>query len=133
MRIMLDTNVMISIVVFNSKTLGKMLTDICEKHTLVLSSYILEELANVIKIKFPDKAAAIDDILSNMPFKTELTPLVLPEHDFFTIRDAADEKILYSAISSNADVLITGDKDFENIGIERPEILTPIGFIEKYS
>jgi len=48
MRIMIDTNVFVSIVVFNSKILSKMLNDICEEHTLVLSSYILEELSSYL-------------------------------------------------------------------------------------
>ena len=131
MRIMIDTNVFISIMVFNSKTLNKMLNDICEKHTLVLSSYILEEIAAVINRKFPDKAPLIDAILFNMPFELEYTPHVLPVHNFFNIRDPKDEKILYSAISADVDILITGDKDFFEIEILRPEILSPSEFIEK--
>jgi predicted nucleic acid-binding protein len=31
------------------------------------------------------------------------------------------------------DVLITGDADFAAVEIERPEILTPAGFLEKYA
>ena len=30
------------------------------------------------------------------------------------------------------DVLITGDKDFKDVDIERPEICTPNEFLEKY-
>ena len=132
MRIMIDTNVFISIVVFKSKMLGKMLTDICEEHTLVLSSYILEELTNVIKSKFPEKAAAMDGIFFNMPFETEYTPHILPKHDFFKIRDPKDEKIIYSAITADVDILITGDKDFLDIEITRPRILTPSDFLKLY-
>jgi predicted nucleic acid-binding protein len=40
--------------------------------------------------------------------------------------------VLHSAIIADVDVLITGDKDFENIEIERPEIMTPKKFLEKY-
>ena len=129
MRIMVDTNVVISIVVFNSKVLGKMLNDICEKHTLVLSSYILEEISEVINSKFPGKIAAMDDVLFNMPFETEYTPHILPKHNFFSIRDPKDEKIIYSAISADVDILITGDKDFLGLAIERPEILSPSDFV----
>ena len=131
MRIMIDTNVFISIMVFNSKTLSKMLNDICEKHTLVLSSYILEEISNVINSKFPDKASVMDNVLFNMPFELEFTPHVLPEHNFFCIRDPKDEKILYSAITADVDILITGDKDFFEFEMERPEILLPSEFINR--
>ena len=132
MRIMIDTNVFISIVVFKSRILAKMLNDICEEHTLVLSSYILEELSNVIKSKFQDKLIMMDDILFNLPFETEFTPHILPKHMFFNIRDPKDEKILYSAITADVDILITGDKDFLELEIARPEILTPSEFMEQY-
>ena len=130
MRIMIDTNVFISIVIFHSKTLGTMLSEICEKHTLVLSTYILEELSNVLRYKFPNKIAAMDNILFNLPFETEFTPHILPKHNLFSVRDPKDEKILYSAITSDVDILITGDKDFSDVVIERPEILSPSEFIE---
>lgn len=51
MRIMLDTNVLISVVVFNSKLLKDMLIEICDKHSLVLSSYVIDELGEVINKK----------------------------------------------------------------------------------
>jgi len=38
----------------------------------------------------------------------------------------------YTAIKEDVDVLITGDKDFSKIDVERPEILTPAQFLEKY-
>ena len=133
MRIMLDTNIFISIIVFDSKLLTKMLNDICEKHTLILSSYILEELAYIMNRKFSNKVAIMDDILFNMPFEMEFTPHKLPEHNFFNIRDPKDEKVLYSAITADVDVLITGDKDFLELGIKHPKILTPAEFMEIYA
>ena len=46
--------------------------------------------------------------------------------------DVDDEKVLYSAIIADVDILLTGDKDFSDIEIEKPEILTPGAFLEKY-
>ena len=40
--------------------------------------------------------------------------------------------MLYSAISADVDILITGDKDFSAVEVEKPEILTPSQFNEKY-
>lgn len=48
------------------------------------------------------------------------------------IRDIKDYPVIYTAIMEEVDVLITGDKDFEDLGLEIPEILTPKAFIEKY-
>jgi putative PIN family toxin of toxin-antitoxin system len=131
-RIAIDTNVFVSIVVFGSKSLSKMLVDICNKHTLVMSSYVIDELSRVIKRNFPGKLAAMDNILFNMSYEQEYTPHKLPEHNLFKIRDAKDEKVLYSAITADVDILITGDKDFQELGLERPEIMTPAEFLEQY-
>ena len=42
MRIMLDTNILISIAIFNSEKLKHMLMDICDNHTLVLVLMLLK-------------------------------------------------------------------------------------------
>ena len=48
------------------------------------------------------------------------------------IRDEKDIPVIASAIASDVDILITGDKDFAGLAIERPEILTPSEFLNKY-
>lgn len=50
----------------------------------------------------------------------------------FKIRDDNDYMILHTAIIADVDILITGDKDFKGIEVERPEILTPKEFLDKY-
>lgn len=50
----------------------------------------------------------------------------------FDIRDINDYPVLYTAIVEDVDILITGDKDFTGIEIEKPEILTPSDFMAKY-
>ena len=45
------------------------------------------------------------------------------------IRDIKDRPILRAAIMVKADIVITGDKDFLESGIERPLILTPAQFV----
>jgi hypothetical protein len=46
-------------------------------------------------------------------------------HDFPPIRDAGDLPVLASAILSDVDILLTGNKDFGGIGIKKPLIFTP--------
>lgn len=133
MRIMLDTNVLLSAVIFRSQTLWKMMEQIVESHQLVLSSYVIDECYEVVKRKKPSLVSALDRFFEALAFEMIHTPETLPEHDWFTIRDADDEKVLYSAISADVDILITGDKDFSVIDIEKPEILTPKQFVEKYT
>lgn len=104
MKVMLDTNILISIIIFDSDYLKELLENICDKHKLILSSYIIDELNTVI-----DK--------NNVKI------------DF---RDTNDIPILYSAILSDVDILITGDKDFDNVNFKKPKILTVRKFLEEY-
>ncbi len=48
------------------------------------------------------------------------------------IKDQKDIPVIVSAIVSDVDILITGDKDFAELSIERPEVLTPSEFLNKY-
>ena len=54
------------------------------------------------------------------------------ETGLFEIRDLNDYPILYTAIKENIDILITGDRDFADVIIKKPLILTPAEFIAKY-
>ena len=46
------------------------------------------------------------------------------------IRDVNDRPILRAAINAKADVLLTGDKDFLESGLENPVIMTPAEFLK---
>lgn len=132
MRIMLDTNVLISIVIFNSNRLKNMLLNICDNHTLIISSYILQELENVIKRKFPNKNKELNEFLYNLPYQLYYIPPNIQYESVIEMRDKKDIPILYSAEIADVDILITGDKDFKDVDIEKPKILTPTEFLEKY-
>lgn len=131
MRIMLDTNVLISLLLFPNERMNRMMEYIFSHHQLVLSSYVVDELKDVTKRKFPTKAKVVDTLLSRMSYELVYTPTEM-ESDVFEIRDIKDYPVLYTAIIEDVDILITGDKDFDNIDIDRPEILTPNNFINQY-
>ena len=131
MRIKLDTNVLLSAILFPSERMNRMMRCIFEEHRLVLSSFIVEELGYVIQRKFPTKAAAVDQMLAAMSYELVYTPRVMDE-TLFEIRDPKDYPVLYTAIIEDVDILITGDKDFAEIQVERPEICTPVEFMRRY-
>lgn len=131
MRIMLDTNVLISALLFPSMKMNSMIESILLRHRFVLCSYVIEELVEVVKRKFPTKEKAIYDLLNGIKFEYIKTP-DMQKKDLFKIRDVKDYPVLYSAIIGKTDILITGDKDFSDIIIEKPEILSPSQFIMKY-
>ena len=128
---MLDTNVLISALLFSNSRMNRMMECILSDHSLVLSSYVVWELKDVIKRKFPDKILVIDTMLSKMIYEYAYTPEEI-DTTMFKIRDTNDYPVLYTAISTNVDILITGDKDFECIEIDRPEIMTPAEFVSIY-
>lgn len=128
---MVDTNVLISLLVFSSKKMSQMMECIFMEHQLVLSSYIVEELKDVIRRKFVSKAGVVDTLLAKMNYEYVYTPDIVDE-TLFKIRDVKDYPVLYTAIMEDVDILVTGDSDFSDVGVEKPEILTPTEFVEKY-
>jgi len=127
----MDTNVLFSILLFPRPRMNAMMQIILTKHKLILSSFILNELQDIVQQKFPSKKGAVDQLLLKMSYDLVYTPENMNK-TLFSIRDSKDYPVLYTAIIENVDVLITGDKDFADIEIERPEILTPADFLSKY-
>lgn len=121
---MVDTNVLISLLVFSSMKMNRMMECIFTEHQLVLSSYIVEELKDVVRRKFSGKVGVVDTLLAKMNYEYVYTPDMLDE-TLFEIRDVKDYPVLYTAILEDVDILVTGDSDFEDVGVDKPEILTP--------
>lgn len=128
---MVDTNVLVSLLVFSSMKMNQMMECIFREHQLVLSSYIVEELKDVTKRKFPNKVRVVDALLAKMNYEYVYTPDTLDE-TLFEIRDIKDYPVLYTAMLEDVDILVTGDDDFSDVDVEKPEILTPSQFVEKY-
>ncbi|MGV8082992.1 MAG: putative toxin-antitoxin system toxin component, PIN family [Coriobacteriia bacterium] len=131
MRVMIDTNVLLSALLFPSQRMNTLVYKITAEHQLVLSSFAVEELLNVVRRKFESKLDAVDSLLSQLPYELVYTPTQL-KPGLFEIRDGKDYPVLYSAITEDVDVFITGDRDFDGLGLEKPEIVTAAGFLEKY-
>lgn len=131
MRIMLDTNVLISMLFFPNEQFKIILDYITRKHKLVLSSFIVDELTAVADRKFPVKRHAVDSFLADLSYELVYTPHHMPGN-LFDIRDINDYPVLYTAIMENIDIFITGDKDFLDVDIEMPEIMTPADFTERF-
>lgn len=72
----------------------------------------------------------MDEFLKDFPFTLVYSPTIV-ENKLFKIRDSNDYIILHTAIIEDVDVFITGDKDFNNIAIDRPEINKHIRIFRK--
>lgn len=131
MRVMVDTNILFSAIIFPKGQAAKAFTHCLLNHELVISTYVINELKQVLKKKKPEKLLAIDDFFEKLSFELAYTSDNI-ETELFSIRDPKDYPVLYTAIIENVDILISGDKDFKDTDVTHPEILTPQEFLEKY-
>lgn len=130
---MLDTNILISMIIFPGQMFLEMLDVITKQHKLVLSSYVLDELSDVVARKFPKRENALNKFLAAIPYEKFITPSDM-DLSVFDIRDAKDYPVLYSAIAAKVDVLITGDKDILTVeNIDTPKIMTAREFVERFA
>lgn len=132
MRVMLDTNILVSAFVFKSKKMNNLIEYLSKSHEIVICSYVVDELKDLVKSKFNVDLKELDKFLNDFPFDLVYSPTTV-ENKLFEIRDVDDYIILHTAIIEDVDILITGDKDFFDIDIGKPEIMTTTEFLEKYS
>lgn len=132
MRVMLDTNIFISMIFFPSaqtREFARRLTDSCQ---IVVCDYVVEELRLVTDRKFPEKRKFLDCFFLELPFELVYTPKELDLDEFPQMRDEKDSPILATAIMESVDIFVTGDKDFLVLDVDMPEIMTMSEFLERY-
>ncbi len=132
MRIMLDTNILISIIFFPSGVTREFTRQVGLGNRIVLCDYVIEELRLVVDRKFPGRAKILEQFFYELPFELVCTPKDLNLENFPAVRDSKDTPILATAILENIDILVTGDKDLRVVETEYPEIMTMSEFVEKY-
>jgi putative PIN family toxin of toxin-antitoxin system len=126
MRILVDTNILISALLYPDSNPAKALMYVTEHHELVLTDYNIFELRSVTKRKFPHKEADIDVLLNKLTF--ELVPAPLSPQKLMA--DPKDAPILNAALVSGVDIIISGDKHFLNLDMEYLEIMTAADFVK---
>ena len=130
MRILIDTNVWVSALLWPDSLPSRVLQMIIRDHTVILSAEIIGELRDVYTRKFSHKLPDFERFLEQLTYELATEKPVLARH--LTIRDPNDVHVLIAAISSNADILLTGDQDFAELPMTKPMIMTSRQFVEKY-
>ncbi len=126
MRILLDTNVLIS--AFIAHGTGKDLLEYCAlSHELVCSKAVLGEFRSVLieKFHFPPRQVARAIAL----LRRRLRMVVPVDVPVGTSRDDDDLVVLGTAVAGECDCLVTGDRDL--LSLERyadVDILSPQAF-----
>ncbi|MDF7641089.1 putative toxin-antitoxin system toxin component, PIN family [Bifidobacterium sp. ESL0784] len=130
---MIDTNVLLSAVIFHSYNMVRAIQVASWKNNdLLLSTFEIDEAREVVMRKWPEHIDVFEQFLYELSFETVVTPLN-PKQGLFEIRDPNDYPVLYSAVIGAADVFVTGDKDFDDVEVDTPAIMTPAEFVTNFA
>ena len=125
MRILVDTNILFSALVFPRSKPARALLYITDNHEIVLCDRNITELRDILKRKAPKFLPDAEVLLAEMSYE-----LIPADHAEKLIRDAKDQPILNAAIVSDVDIILTGDKDFLSLDMEHPKCMTVAQFFE---
>lgn len=126
MRVLLDTNVLISAIPFGGGPRQLLEAVLTGDLDLITSQPLLAELETVLtrKFEFPSSMAA--SIRAELE---ALSEMVEPVQIKRVTRTVADDVVLATAVVGGAEVLVTGDKEllgmggYEGIPIQSPRVL----------
>ena len=137
LRVVLDTNVLLSGIAYPGSVPGKILT--AWRHgsvDVLLSPFILDELRRVLPrlaSRHGLSVSEIDDLIDILAIQAEvIEPEPVSDAE---LRDANDLPVLATLLAAltaaRADYLITGDKDLLALA-ERFPVITPAAFWERH-
>lgn len=131
MKVLIDTNVLISAALnINSVPFQAYVKAASYPNHGLICEQNVDEMKRIFNKKFPNRISSLDKFLSTALLILELVPIPTSENTSeLQIRDVNDRPILRAAIEAKADILLTGDKDFLESGVENPLIMTPTDFI----
>lgn len=108
MRVVFDTNVLVSALVFPGGQGDAALRRIAAgTDQLVMSKAILDELLDVLSRKFAREA---EELAHVAVFFSELAMVVAPKRRLRVVQDDPDNRVLECAVAGRAGAIVTGDK-----------------------
>ena len=105
MRVVIDTNVFISALVFGGLP-EQVLLRVIKEHQLVLSAYIITEINRILRVKFQIRPPSLR-LLQEAMREAEMVYFDPYVH---ILTDEPDNRILETAEQGQAEYVITGDK-----------------------
>lgn len=128
LRVVLDTNVLVSGLAYPGSIPGRIVTAWRQGGLdVVLSRYILDELARVLP-RLSRVSLSVDeirDLVDSFMFLADIVEPAGAQDD--QLRDRADQPVLRTLLAGDANYLITGDKDLLVLTPRYP-IVTPAEF-----
>ena len=133
MRVLIDTNILVSAVMFPHGLARQALINAVESDTIaIVCDYSITELHRVFERKFPDEVGLLPHFVAFLSAgATIVTTPDRPASDEPTLRDPKDQPILSAALAANADLIMTGDKDLLEAGLTRPRAVDPRSWLSR--
>ncbi len=114
MRVVFDTNIFVSTLVFPGGVAEQALFRVTAGiDQLIISKPIIQELLDVLSTKFSRDREELAHITV---YLAELGELVHPRRKLTVLKDDADNRILECALTGRADVVVTGDRMMLKLG-----------------
>jgi uncharacterized protein len=131
LRVVLDTNVLVSALIFPGGTPELAYRLVLEERIqLVTSRTLLAELGSVLEAKFGWDPARVEQAvgqLARVGFVVEPTTTVTE-----IVADDADNRVLEAAVAGNAATIVSGDRHLLTLGEWREiQIQTPADFLQR--
>jgi len=133
MRVVLDTNILISAIVFGGNPRKLLEAILRGEPKLFLSDYILNELSGVLqRPKFGFPPDVIRSIIAEL---NAIGNIVTPSVRIRKIKeDPSDNRILECAVEANADYIISGDTHLLNQKVYRNvKVISPAEYLKIHS
>ena len=112
MRVLLDTNVVVSAILFGGVPRQFLEADLAGELDLVISQPLLAELETVLTRKFGFRTSVAASIRAELE---ALSEIVEPSQIEQVARTVADDLVLATAVSGAAEVTVTGNKELLGI------------------
>ena len=127
MRVVLDTNVLVSAVLFGGLPQALLRRALRGEFEVVTSARLMTELEDVL-----GRFGLAPEVAQAARNEYEFVALVVrPRRVPLVVRDPDDNEVLAAAVLSKADLVVTGDRDLLALGShEGRSILTPRQFHE---
>lgn len=128
MRVLLDTNVLISAILFGGIPNEILRRGLSGEFDLVTGRGLLDELDRILRVRFGLPVEAASFARADLELAAEL---VVPSRVDPVSRDPGDDIVLAIAREGRVDYVVTGDSDLLSLGrYKSVEIVTPRNFVE---
>jgi putative PIN family toxin of toxin-antitoxin system len=126
-RFFLDSNVLVSGIVYSGPERSILLAGFRGEHRLVVSEDVRQEALDVVRRQFPRFRKDAEEAMSILHLEAVPRKAYAGQsREFPGLRDPSDAHVLAAAIAARCDAVVTGDRDLLVLGeVKGMKILRP--------